>query len=163
LRERNGAINPLVEIGMDRTDYKYNLEYRANVRATVKALAESFLSGKLGLVETSRKLSEYQDMEPAFWEPLRVFIGIDSETDTLPVRNVRELWSPAALEAKDTETASVIRRWHVVAVAAAQELLRFWPPTHSVGYANIAANGRGAIGSRNPTDNRPNTVRKTQT
>ena len=107
---------------MDRTDYRYNLEYRARVRATVLGLANSFLNGELGLIEAARKLSQFAELEPEFWGSIRVFIGINSETDALPTGDVRALWDAKALEREDQKIAAAERRWADAAKKAAQEI-----------------------------------------
>jgi len=45
------------------------------------------------------------------WHTRMRFIGIDSETDHLPVGKVREHWAADALEAKDAEITIAEERW----------------------------------------------------
>jgi hypothetical protein len=48
---------------MDQTAYRYNLEYRAQIRATI---ALAFLNGKFGVIETARRLHEFIDVDEIF-------------------------------------------------------------------------------------------------
>lgn len=109
---------------MDRTDYRYNLEYRAHVRARVLALATGFLNGRFGLIDTARKLSEFGELEPEFEDSIRVFIAIHSETDALAIGDVRALWDAKALEEQDQKIAAAERQWVEPAKKAAQEIVR---------------------------------------
>ena len=109
---------------MDRTDYGYNLEYRAQIRARLAALASALLSGEAGVIETARKLSEFVELEDEFWPAIRVFVSIDSETDALPIGEVRQYWNADALAGKDVEIALAERQWREAAVDASKELLK---------------------------------------
>jgi hypothetical protein len=109
---------------MDRTDYKYNLEYRATVRAEMLALATGLIAGDLGLIAVARKLNGFRDgVEPEISSLLDVFVAIHSETDALPVGNVRALWNAEALARQDKEISAAEERWRDRAVAAATQLV----------------------------------------
>lgn len=109
---------------MDQAAYRYNLEYRNRARATVLALAKDFLNGKRALIETARNLREFGELEAEFWDSIRVFIGIDSETDALPIGDVRAMWDAKALQREDQKIAAAERRWAEPAKKAAQEIVR---------------------------------------
>src|SRR5215831_7927245 len=70
-RTRTDAIRPRQPAGrcrylqMDRTDYRYNHEYRATVRAQMLALASGLIAGDLDLIAVARKLNVFCDgVEP---------------------------------------------------------------------------------------------------
>lgn len=76
---------------MDPTDYRANPEYHARVRAQMLTLLTRFMAGEIGVIETARALSRYSNLpEPEFRPHLDTFIGIDSDTDELPVGAVRK-------------------------------------------------------------------------
>ena len=57
----------------------------------IHARAEDLLAGRLGVVETARIFSRLATWTHLRSDPdLKTFIGIDSETDALPVGNVRK-------------------------------------------------------------------------
>jgi hypothetical protein len=111
---------------MDRTDYRYNLEYRAAVRKQMLVLASQLLAGELGVIDVSRKMSRFifVGVEPEVEALLRVFSGISSETDALPVGNEREFWSPEALKREDPSIVAAERKWAGEAIEAATKLVR---------------------------------------
>jgi hypothetical protein len=57
-------------------------------------------------------------------EVLVVFTAIDSETDALPIGEVRQLWSPEALERKDHEITKAEHFYHCTAREAATRLIQ---------------------------------------
>jgi hypothetical protein len=109
---------------MDRTDYRYNLEYRARVRAEMLAQASALIAGDLSLIVVARRLKGFRDgVEPEIGAVLDVFVAIDSETDALPVGKERALWNSEALARKDEEIIAAERRWSDEAVMAATQLV----------------------------------------
>jgi hypothetical protein len=83
---------------MDRSSYRYNLEYRASIRAEMLKLAKQLLSGELSIVAGARALKPFRDaVEPEVGEILDVFVGIDSETDSFPLGEVRQHWNAESL------------------------------------------------------------------
>ena len=75
---------------MDRTDYRYDLEYREKVGAEILSLAKQMLASQIGGIAAARELRTFQDeVEPEISAILNVFVGIDSETDSLPIGEVR--------------------------------------------------------------------------
>jgi hypothetical protein len=52
------------------------------------------------------------------------FAGIASETDSLPVGEVRQYWNPESLKLKDREIATAEQLYRENAVTAVTELLR---------------------------------------
>lgn len=109
---------------MDRTDYKYNLEYRAAVRAKLASSATDFIEGKLGLIATARDLGRLGDgFEPALRQLLDVFAVIFDETDGLPIGAERALWNAQALVQEDKKILLAEERWRDEAIAAAIQLV----------------------------------------
>jgi hypothetical protein len=64
------------------------------------------------------------EVELALAEALLVFTAIDSETDALPVGEVRQQWSAEALDRKDREIANAEIRYREVAMEGAARLLQ---------------------------------------
>lgn len=109
---------------MDRTSYRYDLEYRAGVRACMRAVATQLLAGTIGVIAVARELSQFRDgIEPEIGKLLDVFVGLDSETDDLPIGDQRAHWDPEALKQKDPEIAAAEARWRERALAAARQIV----------------------------------------
>jgi hypothetical protein len=117
-------LNRAYELEMDRTDYRYNSEYRATVRAQMIVLANGLIAGDLGLIAVARKLSSFRDgVEPEIGALLDVFVGIHSETDALPIEEERALWNAEALAREDRKISAAEERWRQRAVRAATQLV----------------------------------------
>jgi hypothetical protein len=117
---------------MNQTDYRYNLEYRETVRARMLDLATRFLSARIGVIEVARELRSFVDIPEEEFRPyLDVFMGIDSETDALPIGDVRLRWSPDAFRREDLKIAVAERRWLEQAMSAAKSLVRLLDPKSS--------------------------------
>ena len=72
--------------------------------AKIVATAQRILSGELGIVAGARQLSGLRfDVGAEHDADFIFFVGVDSETDHLPVGKVRSRWSSVALKAKDEE------------------------------------------------------------
>jgi hypothetical protein len=65
----------------------------------------------------------HHEVDAGVAEVLIVFVGIDCETDTLPIGEVRQHWSPEALERKDREIVEVENFYRESATKAATRLL----------------------------------------
>jgi hypothetical protein len=64
------------------------------------------LGGRVGIIEGARQISRYCGGHLGLDEPdpdLTAFARIDSETDHLPIGEVRQYWAPHALAKKDAE------------------------------------------------------------
>jgi len=104
---------------------KDSSDREAIVRAQVLSLARQLLAGKLSVIAAARGLSALRcDFDPDLQTELRTFVGIDSETDDLPIGEVRKYWSREALERKDREIAECERIFRDNAIEAAIELIR---------------------------------------
>jgi len=75
-------------------------------RRRTKEIAAAVLDGRTTLLEAVRELCPLAHTDAITDEEDRTLvIAIESETDDLPVGEVRKLWAPSALEAKDAEIA----------------------------------------------------------
>ncbi|MBV9467666.1 MAG: hypothetical protein JOZ57_00295 [Abitibacteriaceae bacterium] len=79
----------------------------SEIRQEMIAVAEQMLAGKIGILIGSRQLAVLgSHTELYHTEIFRVFIGIDSQTDDLPLGPSRAYWNEAVLKAKDQEIAA---------------------------------------------------------
>jgi hypothetical protein len=111
-------------MSMDRTDYRYNLEYRTNARARMLTVARGVVSGDLSCIAAARQPRPIDGVEPEISAILDVFIGIHSETDALPIGKERAFWNREALARKDEEIKAAEERWRGRALDAAEQLVR---------------------------------------
>ncbi len=87
-------------------------------------VAEDILEGRIGITEGARKLSAFRSEKNLEADPdLLVATGVDSETDSFPLGDVRDLWNPAALKSKDAERAAVENHYHDYLMAACRRLV----------------------------------------
>ena len=80
-----------------------------------KEIAQAVLDGRTTVLEAARELASLAHTDAiAEWEDRRFIIEIESETDHLPVGEVRKLWAAHALAEKDVEIlrAEEIYRTH---------------------------------------------------
>jgi hypothetical protein len=71
-----------------------------------KETAQAVLDGRTTVLEAVRELVSLAHTEAvAELEDRRFIIAVASETDDLPVGEVRKLWAPSALKEKDVEIA----------------------------------------------------------
>src|SRR5260370_34282553 len=93
--------------------------------AAVETLA-SLIAGSIGLINASRKLSSlrHQLTGDKLDDDWRVFVGVDSETDHLPVGEERKHWQTDDLAKKDVEIKKNEEFYRGRAMAAAQTLLK---------------------------------------
>jgi hypothetical protein len=95
------------------------------LRARVLRVTKALLAGQTGVIEASRELSPLRhEADPRIAEILLVFAGIDSETDSLPIGEVRQYWNGESLKRKDREIAEAEQFYRESAMNAATELLR---------------------------------------
>jgi len=77
-------------------------ETPVSVRRQIVVFAQSYLDGHTGAIETSRAIVDLSLMIDASLDDLFIgFTGIDSESDTFPLGEVRRQWSNTALERED--------------------------------------------------------------
>ena len=74
-------------------------------RLEIATLAENMLSGSVTYIEGARQVSSRRFAADLEWdEDILPFVGVDSETDALPIdSSVRELWLASALEKLQSE------------------------------------------------------------
>jgi len=100
-------------------------QHQRGVEIQILRAAKQLIAGQLGVIAASRELSRFRhDVEPQVAEVLLTFVGIDSETDTLPIGGVRKEWNREALERKDKEITDAERIYRDSAMNAAAELIR---------------------------------------
>jgi len=104
---------------------KYNLERQEQIRVLIVHIARQLVAGQIGVIAASRELGWLRhEVEPQLANALATFTGIDSETDTLPLGDVRKEWNPEALKRKDKEIAEAEDFYRESAINAATELIR---------------------------------------
>lgn len=80
-------------------------EYVDKQRKRVGEIARGMLDGSVDYLEGARKLCslrlqvEVDEHDPDFW----AFVGVDSETDHLPIGEVRKHWSKQSLVRHEPE------------------------------------------------------------
>ena len=105
---------------------KYDLERQAQIRVLILRVARQLIAGEIGVIAASRELSWlHHEVEPQLAKVLLTFTAINSETDALPVGDVRKEWNPEALKRKDKEIADSEDFYRDTAINAATELIRF--------------------------------------
>jgi hypothetical protein len=106
-------------------DHVQNVAQWQNYCRKIWARAVDLLEGRLGVIDAARELSRL-----AYWTDLRsdadltTFVAIDSETDALPVGNVRQYWSAEALQRKDPEIRHAEQLYRQAALEAAERLTK---------------------------------------
>ena len=81
-------------------------------RERVKELAKAVLDGRTTILEAVRQLVSLAHTDAIANEADRtLIIAIESETDSLPIGEVRKLWAPDALQAKQPEIERAEALW----------------------------------------------------
>lgn len=107
----------------------HNEEHRQRASAQIVALAKSILCGEVGVVAGARQLAAWRFEVDAEQDPDFVFfVGVNSETDHLPVGEVRRHWSSVALRAKDEELGRFEASTRERAFQVCQSLIRKYEP-----------------------------------
>lgn len=90
----------------------------------IRARALDLLGGRLGVIETARAMLALANWTKVENEPeFLLFRAIASETDDLPVGNVRAHWAADALEREDIRIEAAEKRWREQALSAAEKLV----------------------------------------
>lgn len=93
-------------------------------KARVVEIAQMMLDGRIHLLEGVRKLgSLWFDIEDRENSAFLTIVGIDSETDHLPLGAVRAHWAKSALDIKDQEINAYLERNKDDIFSACKELL----------------------------------------
>jgi hypothetical protein len=104
---------------------QYDAERKEKSRVHILRIARQLIAGEIGIIAASRERGCLRyETEPQLATVLVTFTAIDSETDALPVGDVRKEWSPDALERKDKEIAEAENFYRESAINAAAELIR---------------------------------------
>jgi hypothetical protein len=103
----------------------YNEEHRQFLSRKIVATAQRVLSGELGIIAGARQLSGLgsdvgADRDPDF----TFFVGLDSETDHLPIGEVRQSWNSEALQQKDAEVREIEASYREQAFESCRSLIR---------------------------------------
>jgi hypothetical protein len=92
-------------------------------------LAHSILDQKIGIIEGARKLASYRhDVKAESDKDFLFFVGLDSETDHLPVGDVEKNWNPEVLEDKKKEIAGYEAGKREAAFQACRNLVSKYGP-----------------------------------
>jgi hypothetical protein len=89
----------------------------------IRARALDLVEGRLGVIAAARAIAKL-----GYWAGLRddtdvvTFVAIDSETDSLPIGEVRKLWADHALVPLDAEIAKAEALYRESALEAAARL-----------------------------------------
>jgi hypothetical protein len=88
-------------------------------------VARGILDGSMGVIAGAREMTKlhFRSHSKERDEDFLVFVGIDSETDHLPLGDVRRHWSPDALARKDVEIREAEDFFREQAHAAARALI----------------------------------------
>jgi hypothetical protein len=92
----------------------------------VTQIARDILDGRVGIIDGAREIRRFCGGHLGFDErdpDLNIFVGIDSETDDLPIGNVRQYWAPDALAQKDVDIARCEGMYRKAALRAASHLI----------------------------------------
>ena len=89
-----------------------------------RALARTIIDGEIGVIEGSRQMVVYGDrLHASDAEEFRIFRGIDSESDHLPIGHARQHWSASALKEKDAEIKGMEGFYRTQVIEAAMKIL----------------------------------------
>ena len=98
-------------------------------RQRAREIAAAVLDGRTTVLEAVRELIPLAHTDAiADEEDRTLVIAIDSETDALPVGEVRKQWAPHALEAKDAEIARAEELYKAQFLEACKRMAE---PSHS--------------------------------
>lgn len=108
----------------------YNLEEKRRLVNYALDRARSFLDRKSGPIETSRSLSRFnlRGHDESLDVIIETFDVVDSETEDLPVGEVRELWNADALKREDVRIARAEQLYRDCITEACLELVALLGP-----------------------------------
>ncbi|RXT24914.1 MULTISPECIES: DUF2489 domain-containing protein [unclassified Bosea (in: a-proteobacteria)] len=79
---------------------------KEEARTEISRTAQAMLSGAMSLFEGARRIASLRFPADLETDPdVMAFVGIDSETDAMPLGSVREYWQSDALEKLRPEIA----------------------------------------------------------
>ncbi len=112
------------------TDSRYRLDegYAAHVHADLVGAARAFLVREAGAIATARKMTPHlhlvENERPDLAETMKILVAIDSETDTLPIGKVREMWHPSTAAVEDAKVKDAEEIYHAAVEAVCNDVLR---------------------------------------
>ncbi len=110
----------------------HDKEHRKRAAEKIVALARGILSGESGIAEGSRHLAALSFDVGAENDPDFVFfVGVDSETDDLPIGLARQHWNRDALRVKDAELAAYEANVREKAFGVCRSLIHKYETRHS--------------------------------
>jgi hypothetical protein len=92
----------------------------------VAQVAQAILDGRISIIAGARQIRQFCGGHAGLDErdpDLITFVGIDSETDDLPIGDVREYWAPDVLAQKDLEIERCEAMYREPALEAASHLV----------------------------------------
>ncbi len=94
-----------------------------------RGVAQAIISGSVPLLEGVRLILPHLHADESICTPSdrKLFIGIGSETDNLPLGPVRKDWHPDSLPEKDRQIAEYTERVREVVTSACWRILRTAP------------------------------------
>ena len=99
-------------------------EYRESRRESLVETAKAVINGDIGIILGSRQIHAYRfDLADDLDDDFSLFIGVDSQTDHLPVDEERRNWSSEALSRKDLEIAEAEEFFKDDVLAACRKLI----------------------------------------
>ena len=105
------------------------------IRGKIVAICEAVIAEEIGIIAASRRLSALGfELFNGHNEDFILFVGVDSETDHLPVDIERKNWSAEALKRKDEEIAEADAFYKNNVMAACRKLIErfaFWNDSES--------------------------------
>jgi hypothetical protein len=95
-------------------------------RQKIAKVAQGILDGRINIIAGARQIRGLccghvglDERDP----DLNTFVSIDSETDDLPIGDVRRYWAPDALARKEVEIARYEAKFRELALQAAAQLV----------------------------------------
>jgi hypothetical protein len=109
---------------MDRS--KSHLDYLKKSQAKAIEVARAIIDGKIGIIEGSRALVaiRHEVTDELADSDFLPFIAVESETDTLPVGNVRQHWAKDALANEDIKINKYENEMRDMIIAACERLIQ---------------------------------------
>ena len=97
-------------------------------------VARGMLNGAIGIVAGAREIARMQFVSTTQYDrDVLVFVGIASESDHLPLGEIRQQWAPEALRVKDEELQSYEARVRERAFRACEGLIARYSHYEDVG------------------------------
>lgn len=107
---------------------------KSELEQSALTIARAILDGSIPTLLACREMARiFRQLKLRPDDALRLFVGIDSETDHLPLEPLeRQLWEPSALAKKDEEIERYTKWAHSLNIRTACEsvILRFTTPTN---------------------------------